>query len=358
MAIQSVEWKRYTTPLYEPFRVNYGVHLESEHILLKLTDTNGLTGFGDCTPLWFFTGETCDSAESLLKMLAKNLKGIDVFDSRALSRLLNSIHGNPSFKSCLEMAFLDLRAKTLNTQLCTLLGGKFRESVRVSSGIGMMQEKQAVSAAMKLVESGIRTFKIKVGESTDREAEKVKSVRRAVGDDVTIRIDANAAYNPRQAIRLGRAVSSFAIEYFEQPVKGHDLEGLKEVKKGIDFDVMADESVHSSQDAMRVINFDAADLIGIKLAKCGGIREAKRIIEITSAVDMPCVIISAFETWVGISANLHLAASSENCTYANDLALWTIQKDDLTVGPKHDGDKLFLDSSAGLGASADILFSR
>jgi o-succinylbenzoate synthase len=359
MVIESVSWKRYATPFFSPFKVSYGEHTSSEHVIVRLVDSSGKVGYGDATPLWFFTGEVCEAVEVLLdKVVKNNILGIDVFDKQSIATIIGSIPGNYSLKSCVEMAVYDLRAKLLNVPLHKLLGGKIREKVKVSSGIGIMQKEKTVEAATSLVEKGIRSFKIKVAGKTDFEADRIKAVRDAVGKDIAIRIDANAAYTAKRAIDLGKKVSSCEIEYFEQPVKGDDIDGLREVKKSIDFDIMADESLFSLKDAVRLYEKRAVDIFGIKFAKCGGITEARRTIEFASSVDIPCVMISAFETWIGISANLHLASTSENCYYANDLALWTIQKDSMTGPLKVHGDIVEVPDKPGLGTEADRLFEE
>jgi len=359
MTIESASWKRYATPFFEPFEVSYGRQELSEHIILRLVDSSGKIGYGDATPLWFFTGEVCEAVEVLLEKVIKNkLIGIDVFDQQSIDHLLKSIPANYSLKSCVEMAVYDLRAKILNCPVYKLLGGKIREKVRVSSGIGIMPKEKTVKAANSLLNKGIRSFKIKVAGKVETEAERIKAVRDALGKDVTIRIDANAAYTARQAIDLARKVSSCDLEYFEQPVKGNDVDGLTEVRNKIDFDVMADESLFSVRDAIKLYEKRAVDIFGVKFAKCGGIREAKKIIDFASSVDIPCVVISAFETWIGISANLHLASSSENCFMANDLALWTIQQDGMTEALKVDGDQVAVPDKPGLGTGAEMLFKN
>src|SRR5579885_1400516 len=289
MVIESVSWKRYATPFFSPFKVSYGEHTSSEHVIVRLVDSSGKVGYGDATPLWFFTGEVCEAVEVLLdKVVKNNILGIDVFDKQSIATIIGSIPGNYSLKSCVEMAVYDLRAKLLNVPLHKLLGGKIREKVKVSSGIGIMQKEKTVEAATSLVEKGIRSFKIKVAGKTDFEADRIKAVKDAVG-----------LYEKR-----------------------------------------------------------AVDIFGIKFAKCGGITEARRTIEFASSVDIPCVMISAFETWIGISANLHLASTSENCYYANDLALWTIQKDSMTGPLKVHGDIVEVPDKPGLGTEADRLFEE
>src|SRR5579875_725463 len=253
MVIESVSWKRYATPFFSPFKVSYGEHTSSEHVIVRLVDSSGKVGYGDATPLWFFTGEVCEAVEVLLdKVVKNNILGIDVFDKQSIATIIGSIPGNYSLKSCVEMAVYDLRAKLLNVPLHKLLGGKIR------------QKEKTVEAATSLVEKGIRSFKIKVAGKTDFEADRIKAVRDAVGKDIAIRIDANAAYTAKRAIDLGKKVSSCEIEYFEQPVKGDDIDGLREVKKSIDFDIMADESLFSLKDAVRLYEKRAVDIFGIK----------------------------------------------------------------------------------------------
>ncbi|MDG6933637.1 MAG: mandelate racemase/muconate lactonizing enzyme family protein [Nitrososphaerota archaeon] len=349
MKITRVQTTRHVTPFFESFKVSYGLQEYSEHVILKLSTDDRTEGLGDATPLWFFTGETVESVEHVIEMLKPQILGMDPFDGERTLGVMNTLSKNPSAKSSVEMAIYDLRARSLGIPVWKLLGGKIRSEIRASGGIGVKPKDQTVKAATRLLENGLTAFKLKVIGDPEGEAERIRAVRDAVGKSVTLRIDANGAYSSRRAVDLAKRVSACDLEYFEQPVRGDDIQGLREVRDSIDFQVMADESVFTSRDAMRIIEERAADIVGVKFAKCGGISASRGIIEVCRSAGVPCIFISAFETWIGISANVHVIASSDNIIDANDLALWTIQHDDPASPLEHTGGRIKVPDGPGLG---------
>jgi len=321
--IKDVYIREYITPTYKPFKVTYGEHKYIEHLIIKVRSEN-FTGYGDVTPLTFFTGETVQISKKVLEDFIPRLKGVTIDEAINLTKRLSFY---PSTRAGIEMALLDIKAKEMGVPLYEVLGTKVRGEVKVSTAIGSEDIESSVKEAIRLKEQGYRCFKVKVIEDPEREAKKVKMIREAIGDDIVLRLDANGAYNAKAAIKLSKLIEGEGIQYFEQPVPREDIEGLREVKRATTIPIMADESALNSRDVLNLIKRNAVDLIAIKLAKCGSIYEAKRIAEFSETASISCVVISAFDTAIGISANIQLIASTENFPYPNDLALWSIVDD-------------------------------
>ena len=133
--------------------------------------------------------------------------------------------------------------------------------------------------ALIAIGRGYDCLKMKVGVNPELDVARLAAVREAVGKDVVIRIDANQAWQPKEAVRILNRMQErgLDIELVEQPVKAHDYEGLKYVTERSFVPVLADEAVFSPEDAMTIMKMGAGDLINIKLMKCGGLYNALKI---------------------------------------------------------------------------------
>lgn len=168
--------------------------------------------------------------------------------------------------------------------------------------------------AVNAIKRGYDTLKVKVGVDPTLDVARLKAIRDAVGSAPRIRIDANQAWAPKEAVRLLNEMqeSGLAIELVEQPVKAHDLEGLTYVTERSYVPVLADESVFSAEDALKIVEMRAADLINIKLMKCGGLTSALKIAALAEISGMECMIGCMLEAKVSVNAAVHLACAKKS----------------------------------------------
>lgn len=173
-------------------------------------------------------------------------------------------------------------------------------------------------------ESGCRTAKIKVAdhpESLSEDIERVAAVRDALGPEGALRVDANALWDVDTAVRHLEQIDRAAdgLEYAEQPCR--TIEELAEVRRRVGIPIAADESIRRAEDPLRVAVAGAADVAVLKCAPLGGVRRALQVAE---AAGLPCVISSALETSVGLSAQLALAGALPELDYACGLGTVTL----------------------------------
>jgi muconate cycloisomerase len=172
-----------------------------------------------------------------------------------------------------------------------------------------MEIDQAVAEAVKVIEEGITTLKIKIGVDIERDVAIVREVRRAIGDAPKIRVDANQGYRTwRDAVSAIRRMTEYDIVYAEQPVDG--IAAMAEVSQRIDVPVMADESSWTERDVTQIASARAAQYLSVYYTKPGGLWKAKRLLTVAGAFGMQCDINGSAEMGIGNAANLHLAASS------------------------------------------------
>ncbi len=328
MGIKRIEVYCATLRNKEPFRISAGTTLETRNVILKVTTDYDVIGWGESSPSKRVTGETWETVITAIDRFAPKLVGmcplrieqvIDVVDS--------TIKNSPAAKASVDMALYDILGKTVHKPLFMLLGG-FRTEVLTDLTMSIKSPNKMAKDASDAVERGFKAIKVKVGLDPDEDVERVKLIREAVGCNVQIRIDANQGWTTEQAIRVLNKIEEFDVQFVEQPVKASDIKGLRTVRKNSPIPVMADESVHSPEDAMRLIKAEAVDLINIKLMKCGGILKGRKIAEVAESAEVPCMIGCMSESSLGIAAAAHLAAGTRNIKYA-DLDSDLMQKDKL-----------------------------
>ena len=170
--------------------------------------------------------------------------------------------------------------------------------------------------ARTAIARGYDCLKVKVGIDPELDVARLAVVREAVGKDVCIRIDANQAWNAKQAVRILNQMQDkgLDIEFVEQPVPAADLEGMQYVTRHADVPVLADESVFSPADALKIMQTGAADLVNIKLMKCGGITNALRIAAAAEVYGVECMIGCMLEAKVSVNAAVELACAKKIIT--------------------------------------------
>jgi len=149
-------------------------------------------------------------------------------------------------------------------------------------------------------------------------------------------------------------MEDYDIELIEQPVARWNLRGLSKVRRVLHTPIMADESVLSPMDAMKIIEEEAADIINIKIMKVGGLSQSKRIAAIAESAGIACLVGSMIELGIGTSASVHFACSTKNIPYASELVGTSFIRDDVVQPPYVPEDGyLELLKKPGLGVELD-----
>ncbi len=238
---------------------------------------------------------------------------MNIEDAEIIFQKLNAcMIGNHSAKAAVDMAVYDLLGKRYGVPLFRLLGGAgrpFETDMTVSID---SPEKMAMDSQEK-TKQGFGILKIKVGNDPDLDICRLLAIRKAIGPDIKLRIDANQGWKPKEAVVVVDRLSQkhVDIELLEQPVPAGDYAGMRFVRDRVDIPVIADESVFSASDALRLIEMQAADGINIKLMKCGGIFNALKIAAIAESAGLTCMVGSMMESSLSVAAAAHLACSKK-----------------------------------------------
>ncbi|MGA2805318.1 MAG: enolase C-terminal domain-like protein [Acidimicrobiales bacterium] len=283
-----------------------------EYNVVRIETDTGLVGVGEAQADIGFFGETVEEVGSSVEdYLGPQLLGKDPFEREYLLGLID-YRGNSCARAGLDMALHDLIGKVLGVPVGTLIGGLHKVRVAVAIEIAGGPPDEMARECLAFMEKGVRAFKPKIGGDPDKDADRLRAIREAVGPEVSLRADANQGYNPKEAIRLCRLAerAGVGLELLEQPVPAWDLDGMAFVRRAVDTPIEADESCYSVQDAMQIVRHEAADVLNIKLGKAGGLYGAKKIAAIAEVAGLRCVLGTAFGLGLEVAAKLQLASST------------------------------------------------
>jgi muconate cycloisomerase len=336
-----------------------GEHVAGQYVLLRLTDDAGRVGLGEASVTSVWSGETQAGSIALIRdVLAPLVIGMDPFDTEWISqRMERAAFGNSFAKAAVEMALLDLQGRILSLPLYKLLGGKEpgTEAIRLKFVIGAVEPELAARRAQQMVERGWRSIKVKISRQghPGPDIERLQAVRRAVGPDIWLSVDANVGYTVEQAVGAAQRLEKLEVSLFEQPTRRGDHAAMAAVRRRSGIPIMADESIFTPFDALEIIRQQAADVLSLYPGKHGGIRATQQIAKLAEAAGIPCTIGSNLEREVATAAMAHVAIATANIQcerFPGDLIGPIYYKEALTREPlRYQADRLWAPQAPGLG---------
>ncbi len=352
MKITDIRIGEISVPLRTPFKTALRTVDSVEDIIVEVHTDTGNIGYGEAPPTGVITGDTKGAVIGAInEHIKKKLIGkeIENFEELMLS-LENSLVKNTSAKAAVDIALYDLYGQLYNAPLYKLLGGYSKEII-TDITISVNDPEEMARDSISAIERGFNTLKIKVGKDSSEDIRRMKAIRDAVGYDVKLRIDANQGWKPKEAVKALRKMEEegLDIEFVEQPVEAHDIDGLKFVTDNVSLPVLADESVFSPKDALNILQKRAADLINIKLMKTGGLHNALKICSIAELYGVECMIGCMLEAKVSVNAAVHLAAAKSIITKVDLDGPALCKVDPIEGGAIFNEYKITLNEDPGLG---------
>ena len=317
------------------FRISREAHDEYHNVVIRLFHEN-VVGLGEASPSAHF-GESQKSVMDGLAELSTFLGDNPYQIETVMRRLSDRRDLSKAALTSIDIALHDLVGKCLGLPLYTLFGLDKEKACRTSFTIGIdtidiMREKVKDASDFPIL-------KIKLG--TEHDVEIVKAVREE--STAVIRVDANGAWSAEEAVDKIHLCEEFDVEFVEQPVSAEDLDGLGFVKKRVNIPIIADESVMTARDIPKVAG--RVDGINIKLMKCGGLREALRMIHVARAHDMLVMLGCRIESSISITAAAHLSPLVDYADLDGNLLI----SNDPYRGVQVKGGELLLPEDPGLG---------
>ncbi len=323
-----------------PFVIARGGYTHHRNVIVRLTDDDGVEGYGEAAPNRYY-GESVSTVIAALGQFKPVLERADPFSLESIEAHLNRIlRGNASAKGAVSSALHDLIGKRLGLPVYRLWGLDASTVPQSSFTIAIAENDELERRVAEARDYPI--LKIKLG--TDRDTEIVRIIRNAAPEK-RLRVDANAAWTAKHAVKMSDFLAEQGVEMLEQPVPANDIEGLRFVRKRSKLPVFADESCLVATDVAKLAG--AVDGINIKLAKCGSLREALRMVHAARALDIQVMAGCMIESSLGISA---IAQISPLLDYA-DFDGAALLSSDPFRGATIAGGSIRLSEEPGLGAT-------
>ncbi|AIZ44229.1 O-succinylbenzoate synthase [Deinococcus radiopugnans] len=305
LRIEAAEIMVVRLPLKFRFETSFGVQTARTVPLLVLHG-DGVQGLSEGTmevaPM--YREETLAGALDLLRtVFLPRILGKTFANPEELNDALGAFRGNRMARAMVEMATWDLWARMLNVPLGTLLGGR-KTQVEVGVSLGIQADEAAtVDAVRRHVEQGYRRIKLKIKPGWD--VQPVRATREAF-PDIRLTVDANSAYTLADSVRL-RALDEYKMTYIEQPLAWDDLVDHATLQTRLQTPLCLDESIASAADARKALAIGAGGVINLKVARVGGLAEARRVHDVAQAFGAPVWCGGMLEGGVGRAHNIHLS---------------------------------------------------
>ena len=352
MKITEVRLGKLSVPLRVPFKTALRTVNSVEDVIVELRTDTGAVGYGEAPPTGAVTGDTSGAIIGAIQdHIAKSILGRDVDDFEDLLQAVQKcIVKNTSAKAAVDIALWDLYGQLYGIPVYKLMGGA-RKHIVTDITISVNDPEEMARDAVSAVERGYDCLKVKVGANPTLDVARLAAVRQAVGNDVCIRIDANQAWQPKEAVRILNQMQErgLALEFVEQPVKAHDLAGMKYVTERSYVPVLADESVFSPEDALKIMQMGAADMVNIKLMKCGGLYNALKIVSAAEVYGVECMIGCMLEAKISVNAAVELACAKKIITKIDLDGPVLCSEDPILGGAVFNEKEITVSDAPGLG---------
>jgi len=351
--ITQIDIYRFSIPM-EPFTIATGTMTHAQNVFIRVHTDAGFYGVGECSAFPMIVGETQETCLVMALEFAKLWKGQDALDIEARLQQLHSFTaGNTTIKSAFDMALYDIAAKNVNLPLYQFWGGTRRE-VESDITIGIGTPEGMAQKAVEFKANGAHILKVKLGKNAREDVSRIEAIRQAIGDELKIRVDANQGWSFDAAVFALQSLGEYDIEFCEQPMRSWYDDRLPELMALSPVKIMADESVYNHHDARKQINTDSCDYINIKLAKSGGMFEAKKIHDLAKERNIPCMMGGMLESRIALCAKLHFVYAHPNMKfYDMDTCMLGHLEDPCVGGVTYQGYHLNINDAPGIGADAD-----
>jgi L-alanine-DL-glutamate epimerase-like enolase superfamily enzyme len=338
-----VDVKAYPTsfPIPQQNRVALGIGtaVKRDAVVVKVTTDEGITGWGEAHHGRAHTA-VAKLIETTLRQLILNLNPLEtelVWEKLYRNQLAS--HGMGA-GACLaisgiDMALWDIKGKALKTPLYRLLGGARRAVAAYAGGVslGYQPPSQLIEEARKSVDAGYKAIKLRLGDTPVRDAERMRAVRKAFGDEMVILTDANIGYQLEDVRRVMPVLDEIRAGWLEEPFPAHDYRSYKEAKLLGRTPLAAGENHYTRFEFNRVIEDGAITILQPDLSKCGGITEAVRIAALASSWKLPIHPHSSM-TGLNHAASIHFLAAIGNGGYfEGDVSKSNLFRDELVENP-------------------------
>jgi L-alanine-DL-glutamate epimerase-like enolase superfamily enzyme len=354
--IQSIEIYKLFIELKEPFIISLGAQNDVQNIIVIIRTKDGCTGYGECSPYMSINGESIDTCFIVGQYFAKVLAAENALNIGGCIELMDkTIYGNSSIKSAFDIALHDIAAQHSGVPVYKFLGGEKNKVLETDYTISIGDPQKMKLDAIKIKEQGFPSVKVKLGETKEKDLERIKSIREGIGEQLPLRIDANQGWKTADnAIEILKALAPYKIEYCEEPILRYRFMELNRVSNESPIPIMADESCGDEHDAERLIQLKACKMFNIKLGKSSGLHRGLKIAKFGARAGLHMQVGGFMESRLGMTASAHLALANDHILHCDFDTPLMFTEDPVIGGIKYlEHGVIDVPDTPGLGAVID-----
>lgn len=316
MYISEVDVFPVSLPMLQNFSISGGQvgnqNAGAPHVFIRIRTEEGIEGWGEARPSHRWSYETMESVvTTITNYFIDPLIGVSVYELEEIHRIMDRqiasgiTRGQPIAKAAIDMAVMDALAKANRQPLTYSWFSQPKDSIALSYLISVSTEEEAAEKARIAKREGYTGVDVKIGINTDKDIAILQTVKEIL-PDVFFRVDANQAYQIKDAMKLSKKMEEIGVDVFEQPLAAGDLAGHAELRSFTIIPIALDESIWTPTDVIRAIQLKACDAIVIKVTKMGGLLRAKQCGDIARAAGLDLLGGGLTESSLALYASAHL----------------------------------------------------
>jgi muconate cycloisomerase len=358
--LESIETILVDVPTIRPHKLSVATMNTQTLVLVRVVCDDGIEGWGEATTIGglHYGDESPESVKvNIDTHIAPLLLDMDVHNvAAAMRRIRKSIQGNRFAKCAIETALMDAHARRLNIPLSELLGGRLRSELPVAWTLASGDTAKDIAEAEKMLElRRHRIFKLKIGlRPVAEDVAHVLTIRKAFGEDVSVRVDVNQAWSELDAMRAIAALQDGGVDLVEQPVRAENTAALGRLAAAFAVPIMADEALHGPLDALDLATRAGADVFAVKIAQSGGLVPAMQVAPIAQLAGIGLYGGTMLEGAIGTAASAHLFSTFDEMAFGTELFGPLLLTEEILREPLHYRDfMLQVPDKPGLGIEID-----
>lgn len=357
---KSVETILVDIPTIRPHKLSVATMQTQTLVLIKITTEDGFIGWGEATTIGGLSyGE--ESPESVKANIdtyfAPLLLKAGHLNFAQTQQLINkNINGNRFAKCAIQTALLDIQGKRLGVPVSELLGGRVRDRLPVLWTLASGDTAKDIAEAQQMIASKRHnTFKLKIGaHALQRDVDHVIAIKKALGNDISVRVDVNRAWSELECIRGIQQLQDGGIDLIEQPCAIENTDALTRLTHRFDVAIMADEALTGPKSAYRLAKQYGADVFAVKIAQSGGLIEAAEVGKIATLAGIDLYGGTMLEGPIGSIASAHVFSTFDSLAFGTELFGPLLLTEDILKTPlQYENFELVVPQGAGLGIEVD-----
>ncbi|MFZ2082060.1 MAG: enolase C-terminal domain-like protein [Xanthobacteraceae bacterium] len=372
MKIKTIEAIAVRLPMKKPVQMAGETVAQAENVFVRIESDAGAVGWGEAAAAPTMTGETIAGMMAAIELMRPKLFGRAAYDFAGAAAAMDAqLYGNSGAKAAIDMALHDLVGRASERPVYALFGTKQRSRMPVLAVIGSEDAAADLRDAQARWNAGYRAFKIKVGLGSP-EADAVRTMmlcqalkgqalkgqaleRQAqAGEPCLVSADANQGFSVDGALTFLRGIGDCGLDFFEQPVSAHDLDGMSRIAAATKVPIGADEGIHSLDDIARHHERKAARGVSLKAIKLGGLSGLFAASRLSGQLGMQLNIsCKTGETSLASAAAVHLAAVAPALAWGLTITSSGLAEDVTAAPLRVDAGHVEVPERPGLGIDVD-----